>query len=225
MGEKDNLITLGAVLGKLAGGDVIPSYIGGNKQESRNKYWQQNPIIVNAVDSIAKRYDLNTDLLLERLTQEGFVDEEIKAINKAYHDKKPINLAKRQKDVLNGQDYNGFAHFGLDYVPDLIYQDIVAPINEEFYTGEGINEQGQTVYPAFGNTVLDNMGLVAATLSGLRDEAKKHYKNATSSQLDEYANIFYNRGINAGRKSIKNNVKGYKIPTRMRSLKLGGKNK
>lgn len=229
-GKKDSktnpLFTLGAILGSVAAGETkIPDYIGGTKEETRNKYWQQNPIIVNAVDSIAKRYNLDTNVLLERLTQEGFVDAEINNINDAYFNKDYVNIKQRQYDVLNGNSYNGFEHFGLDFVPSMIEDGTVKPINEKYRVGATLNEQNQIVNPAFGLTTLDNIGLMAATLKGLRDTAKTHYKTASANQLDEYSNIYYNRGIGNGKKAVRNKVKGYKIPNRMRSLKLGGKNK
>ena len=183
------------------GNPIKHDYIGGTTKESREKYWKQSPIVRHAVDSIANEYGINPNILKERLSLEGFVDDNIRNNNndidaftyRALH--RPTTAAE------------AFTLFGLDDVATMIDEGKVKLINEKFYTTNNINEKGRLVHTANGHTPLENMGIMAATLKYFRDKAKKDFPNASSKYLDKAASIYYNRGAAGGYKYLKNKKK------------------
>lgn len=183
------------------GNPIKHKYIGGTRNEAREKYWQQAPIVRHAVDSIANEYGINPKILKERLSLEGFVDDNIRN-NNNYIDASTYNALHR-----NSSSNDGFNLFGLDDVGTLIDQGKVKLINENFYTTDNVNEKGRRVNSVTGHTTLDNMGIMAATLKYFRNEAKKDFPKASDSYLDKAASIYYNRGAAGGYKYLKNKKK------------------
>lgn len=183
------------------GNPIKHDYIGGTTKETREKYWKQAPIVRHAVDSIANEYGINPNILKERLSLEGFVDDNIRN-NNNYIDASTYHALHR-----NSSSNEGFGLFGLDDVGTMIDQKKVKLINEKFYTIDNYNEKGRSVQSVTGHTPLDNIGIMAATLKYFRDEAKKDFPNASSKYLDKAASIYYNRGAAGGYKYLKNKKK------------------
>ncbi len=173
------------------------NYIGGEKHEVRDKYWQQYPIMRHATDSIAAAYNISPELLRRRLGEEGFVDDAIRRNNRG--------AISGNYDELNERSIlTGFQGFGLDDVADYINEGKVIPINENWEHAENTNEQGRQVNSAHGLTTKDNIGLTAATLKYFRDKAKKDFPNASRTFLDEAAGIYYQYGPYGGKRKMKN---------------------
>lgn len=197
------------------GNPVKAKYIGGTKSQTRDKFWEQAPIMRHAVDSIAGRYGLNPNLLRNRLSHEGFVDKNIKYNN--YHVLNKDNENPRNSsnyEFLQNPNYrmDGFDSFGMDDVGTMLKEGKVNLINETWYDETGTNEHMRDTNSASGRNNLDNIGLQAATLRYFRDTAKQNYPNATDAELDAYANMYYNRGESGANKYIKRNgTKGYNI--------------
>lgn len=183
------------------------TYIGGTPQQTRATFWDNYPEAVHVTDSIANAYSINPALLRNRLAAEGYVDRVIEVNNSKLYDRNTM-----VNDYIYGNKAgSGYARYGLDNVPAMIETGFVKPINEHWKMVTGVNEKGNAVYPAEGNTNLDNMGLMAATLKALRDKAKKDFPNANNADLDRYAQAYYNRGAVGGKKWVKNGAKGYKL--------------
>lgn len=197
------------------------NYIGGNTQESRDKYWAQAPIIRHAVDSVAKHYNINPAILKDRMNNEGFVDQAIKANNFAYLNSKKelkenpsaykvndfdkIIRSESNYNKLNSANYNGgFNEFGTDDVATMINEGKVKLINEKWYPKDNENEHKRPVLTANGYNNFDNIGLTAATLKYFRNKAAKDFPKFSRKFLDEAAIIYYNHGEYGGRKIMKN---------------------
>lgn len=175
--------------------------------ETSSMYWKQNPIMRHATDSIAKRYNINPELLRNRLDKEGFTQTSIKLNNKKQdaHSYNALNT-NYPLHYKNGSVVSpGFANFGLDDVADYIAQGKVKLINEDWSDSYNTNENNRTVHTADGESNADNIGITAATLKYFREQAAKDFPNLSRKSLDEAAGIYYNRGIQGGRTFIKKN--------------------
>lgn len=187
------------------------SYIGGDKDAARKAYWEEAPIIKAATDSIAGRYGINPELLRNRLDKEGFTDEAINLYNMINKEVSPSNRAD-MRNLRLGYNYlnrevhpkAGVAQFGLDDATTYINSGLAHLINESWNDGEFTNEKGRVTNAANGASILDNMGIMASLIRGFRDQAAQDFPNATPEELDNYANIYYNRGITGGRNYINN---------------------
>lgn len=196
---------------------IKPTYIGGSKAETRKKFWEQDPVLVHAVDSVADLYGINSNALRQRLSHEGFVDEVIKLNNKTIKEK---GTPVRGYDLLASPFFNGYDHFGLDDVATYITNGDVKLSNKKrwhrenyfdsdagefyaptiYYEKEGINEKGRKVKYAEGEDVADNIGLTAATLKMFKDKVKKDFPNLDNYEANRYALAYFNRGAAGGKK-------------------------
>lgn len=173
-------------------------YIGGKKQEARDKFWKQAPIMQHAVDSIAQAYKINPAILRKRLDIEGFTDAAIRYHNSALPSREYSNY-----ENLNGNYMGpniGFEAFGLDDFQDYMNDGKIKLIRESWYPTENQNEQKRWVNSASGITIADNIGMTAATLKYFRDLAKRDFPNASEAFLDFAAGAYYNRGAAGGKK-------------------------
>lgn len=183
-------------------------YNGGTQEQVRRRYWQEEPVMRHAVDSIAGRYGINPMLLANRLEHEGFVDHQVQDRNKLIKRKQPQGIA-RGYEILNDAPGRGtaFKSFGLDDSATYIDNGTVRLINERWSAEDNRQEGGRKVRTANGETIADNIGIQAATLKAFREQAARDFPNATSSQLDSYAAAYYNRGPAGGRKFVKSGGK------------------
>ena len=195
-------------------------YIGGIPAQSRQTYWDTDKEMYILTDSVARTYGIAPELLRSRMDREGYTDARIKELNKDY--------AGKTKETLLGEKlFNSTAipnvageEFGLDDVATYIKNGRVNLINENWGDGEFLNEKGRWTNIATGNNYSDNIGIMAATLKAMRDQAKKDFPNASEEDIDRYAGAYYNRGFTGGKKYAKAGGKGYKVK---RSLEEGGK--
>lgn len=180
------------------------SYIGGSPEQVRAEFWKRSPVMDHATDSIAKKYGISKDLLKHRLDKEGFTDAAIRRYN-INNQVYPINY-----DMLHSTEYNGFGHFGLDDLAPMIQNGKVKLINETWMDQENENEKGRTVFSANGETVADNIGIMAATLKYYKDLAKSQNQGIDDDTAEVISNMMYNRGIKGANEYIKNHgYKGY----------------
>lgn len=182
-------------------------YIGGTTEEARKKYWEQNPIIRHATDSIANAYNISPELLRHRLDVEGFTDESIRTNNRGKKENYWSNA--NNYAYLNDEGYNGigFDMFGLDDGATYITEGKVNPINETWSESRNDNEKGRVVRTSDGKTIKDNIGLTAAHLKYFRDKAAKDFPGLGRILLDEAANMYYQYGPNGGKKIMKKKIK------------------
>jgi len=204
------------------------TYIGGTRQQARDKYWQTDNEMYMLTDSVARTYGINPELLRSRMDKEGYTDERIKDINYEYD----VARGRKHRDspfraVLGEKLFNSEAdsrtaseEFGLDDVATYINNGRVHLINETWGDGQFRNEKGRWTNIAIGNNYSDNIGIMAATLKAMRDQAKKDFPKASEAELDRYAGAYYNRGFTGGKNYVKAGGKGYKVK---RSLEDGGK--
>lgn len=190
-------------------------FIGGTPAETRDKYWQTDTEMRILTDSVANQYGINPDLLRSRLDHEGFTDERVADINaeQTREDFKASLGEELFKKRSNPYVATKLAseEFGLDDVADYINNGTVNLINERWGDGLAANEKGRDTNVAVGDTYGDNIGIMAATLKAMRDRAKKDFPWASESDLDRYAQAYYNRGITGGKKWVQNGAKGYKV--------------
>lgn len=173
------------------------TYIGGQADEARNKYWNYDTRLSQMTDSVANQYGINPKLLKNRLNNEGFVDFAINNANAGG----PIGA-----NLFNGkiEPGAGFELFGTDDTATYINDGKVKLINESWEDALCVNEKGRTTYSADGITYGDNIGITAATLKYMRDAAKKNLPGASDEFLDNAAATYYTRGIVGGQKFIQN---------------------
>lgn len=189
---------------------ITPTYIGGTPDEARAEFWRQEPVMQHAVDSIADRYGIDPDALKYRIDREGFTDTQIRIRNN------PNFGAYRGYDLLHTMS-GGVEDFGLDDVATYIKDGKVKPINEKWLEVYFNNEKGRETHGADGESTKDNIGLSAATLKYFIDTAKKDNPNISDYDANRYGLAYYNRGIEGGRKWVKNGAQGYGYRRRLES--------
>lgn len=195
-------------------------YIGGTPAQARKTYWDTDNEMYMLTDSVARTYGINPELLRARMDREGYTDTRIKELNEDYSNK--INNALLGKELFKSKamPYVAGNEFGLDDTGTYINNGTVKLINENWGDGGFTNEKGRTTNIAMGYKYSDNIGIMAATLKAMRDQAKKDFPKASEDDLDRYAGAYYNRGFAGGKKYVKSGGKGYKVK---RSLEEGGK--
>lgn len=195
------------------------SYIGGTPKQARQTYWDTDNEMYLLTDSVARSYNIAPELLRARMDAEGYTDARIKAINEDV--KNNTNRALLGENLFRSpaMPYVAGEEFGLDDVATYINDGKVQLINENWGDGQFLNEKGRWTNMAMGHNYSDNIGIMAATLKGMRDQAKKDFPNASESDLDRYAQAYYNRGFTGGKKYAQNKGKGYKV---RRTLETGG---
>ena len=187
---------------------IPATMIGGSTAEARSKYWSQEPVMSHAVDSIAKRYNIDPMSLRYRLDREGFTDDQI---NRRNHQIKSGNKVTRGYELLN-EESSGGTILGLDDARDYIDSGKVKPINESWFDARDFkNEQGRITHPVNPDTNKDAIGIVAAHLKYFKDSAKEDFPNSSEYDLNRYSNAYYNRGRGGGRRWVKSGAKGYKF--------------
>lgn len=191
----------------------VPEYIGGTPSETRQKFWSKNPIILQAVQEAAQRYNINPALLKNRLNREGFVDSAIERNNARHRDNQRMPYIGLQEAILHDPQFaeSGFGYFGTDDVGTLIQEGKVKLQGENWGTGDNDNEKGRKVLSAEGHTNYDNIGINAAALKYFQDTVKQDYPNISDEDLDRYTQAYYNRGIAGGKKWAENGAEGYNI--------------
>lgn len=188
---------------------IPATYIGGTPQEARAEYWRQEPVMQHAVDSIAGRYGIDPAVLKHRLDKEGFTDSQIDLRNLMIETGRSDAIPPRGYEILNRSHQRGIT-FGLDDAKDYIESGKVKLINENWGdTDDFENEKGRTTHPVQGDTVGDNIGIVAAHLKYFRDKAREDFPNASEEDLNRYAQAYFNRGEAGGKKWVESGAKGY----------------
>lgn len=177
--------------------------------ETAAMFWENNPIIRHATDSIAKEYNVSPQLLRNRLDAEGFTQTSISANNEGQdvHSYNTLNTNYDWRHDDGTPASPGFTGFGLDDVATMVMNGQIKPINEVWDDSWNENEHKRIVHTADGVSNKDNMGLTAATLKYFRDEAKKDFPNASRRFLDEAAGIYYNRGAEGGKSVMRKKSK------------------
>lgn len=195
-------------------------YIGGTPSQARQAYWDTDNEMYMLTDSVARTYGITPELLRARMDREGYTDARIKELNDDYTNK--TNRALLGEKLFNSpaMPYVAGEEFGLDDVATYINDGRVQLINENWGDGQFRNEKGRWTNMAMGHNYSDNIGIMAATLKAMRDQAKKDFPKASEADLDRYAGAYYNRGFTGGKKYVKSGGKGYKVK---RSLEEGGK--
>ena len=190
------------------GNPIKSTYIGGKPSEARSKYWEQAPIMRHATDSIARVYGINPSILRNRLDREGYTDDAI------YNHNWSVKAGKEDRDYSNYSILNemssfkeGTSKYGLDDVFTYIKQGNVVPIKTNYFDYNFTNEKGRTTNAVTGETTVDNISLMAATLKYFRDKAAQDFPGASRIFLDEAAGIYFNRGAVGGKKYLKNKKK------------------
>lgn len=166
-------------------------YIGGSTNEARQKYFDTDKELTDSVKVIAKRYNINPNLLASRMAKEGPID---KAIN-YYND----TNGKFDRREVHGMDW------GLDDTGDNLNEGIIT-LKEpylSYYDEEFLNEKGREVNSVYSPDWNFGISATAAELKYRRDEMKKRFPNLSDEQLDAAASAAYNRGMYGATKYIK----------------------
>lgn len=166
-------------------------YIGGSTNEARQKYFDTDKELTDSVKVIAKRYNINPNLLASRMTKEGPID---KAIN-YYND----TNGKFDRREVHGSDW------GLDDTGNNLNEGIIT-LKEpylSYYDEEFFNEKGREVNSVYSPNWNFGISATAAELEYRRNEMKKRFPNLSDEQLDAAASAAFNRGIYGATKYIK----------------------
>jgi len=166
-------------------------YIGGNTNEARQKYFDTDKEFTDSVKVIAKRYNINPNLLASRMAKEGPID---KAIN-YYND----TNGKFDRREVHGMDW------GLDDTGNNLNEGIIT-LKEpylNYYDEEFFNEKDRKVNSVYSPDWNFGISATAAELKYRRDEMKKRFPNLSDEQLDAAASAAFNRGTYGATKYIK----------------------
>lgn len=166
-------------------------YIGGSTNEARQKYFDTDKELTDSVKVIAKRYNINPNLLASRTAKEGPID---KAIN-YYND----TNGKFDRREVHGSDW------GLDDTGNNLNEGIIT-LKEpylSYYDEEFFNEKGREVNSVYSPNWNFGISATAAELEYRRNEMKKRFPNLSDEQLDAAASAAFNRGIYGATKYIK----------------------
>lgn len=166
-------------------------YIGGSTNEARQKYFDTDKELTDSVKVIAKRYNINPNLLASRMAKEGPID---KAIN-YYND----TNGKFDRREVHGSDW------GLDDTGNNLNEGIIT-LKEpylNYYDKEFFNEKDRKVNSVYSPNWNFGISATAAELEYRRNEMKKRFPNLSDEQLDAAASAAFNRGIYGATKYIK----------------------
>lgn len=166
-------------------------YIGGSTNEARQKYFDTDKELTDSVKVIAKRYNINPNLLASRMAKEGPID---KAIN-YYND----TNGKFDRREVHGSDW------GLDDTGNNLNEGIIT-LKEpylSYYDEEFFNEKDRKVNSVYSPDWNFGISATAAELKYRKDEMKKRFPNLSDEQLDAAASAAFNRGIYGATKYIK----------------------
>lgn len=166
-------------------------YIGGSTNEARQKYFDTDKELTDSVKVIAKRYNINPNLLASRMAKEGPID---KAIN-YYND----TNGKFDRREVHGSDW------GLDDTGNNLNEGIIT-LKEpylSYYDEEFFNEKGREVNSVYSPNWNFGISATAAELEYRRNEMKKRFPNLSDEQLDAATSAAFNRGIYGATKYIK----------------------
>lgn len=166
-------------------------YIGGSTNEARQKYFDTDKELTDSVKVIAKRYNINPNLLASRMAKEGPID---KAIN-YYND----TNGKFDRREVHGSDW------GLDDTGNNLNEGIIT-LKEpylNYYDEEFFNEKGREVNSVYSPNWNFGISATAAELEYRRNEMKKRFPNLSDEQLDAATSAAFNRGIYGATKYIK----------------------
>lgn len=166
-------------------------YIGGSTNEARQKYFDTDKEFTDSVKVIAKRYNINPNLLASRMAKEGPID---KAIN-YYND----TNGKFDRREVHGSDW------GLDDTGNNLNEGIIT-LKEpylSYYDEEFFNEKGREVNSVYSPNWNFGISATAAELEYRRNEMKKRFPNLSDEQLDAAASAAFNRGMYGATKYIK----------------------
>lgn len=166
-------------------------YIGGSTNEARQKYFDTDKELTDSVKVIAKRYNINPNLLASRMAKEGPID---KAIN-YYND----TNGKFDRREVHGSDW------GLDDTGNNLNEGSIT-LKEpylSYYDEEFFNEKGREVNSVYSPNWNFGISATAAELEYRRNEMKKRFPNLSDEQLDAAASAAFNRGIYGAIKYIK----------------------
>lgn len=166
-------------------------YIGGSTNEARQKYFDTDKELTDSVKVIAKRYNINPNLLASRMAKEGPID---KAVN-YYND----TNGKFDRREVHGIDW------GLDDTGNNLNEGIIT-LKEpylSYYDEEFFNEKGRKVNSVYSPNWNFGISATAAELEYRRNEMKKRFPNLSDEQLDAAASAAFNRGIYGATNYIK----------------------
>lgn len=166
-------------------------YIGGSTNEARQKYFDTDKELTDSVKVIAKRYNINPNLLASRMAKEGPID---KSIN--YYNNTNGEFDRRE---VHGRDW------GLDDTGNNLNEGIIT-LKEpylSYYDEEFFNEKGREVNSVYSPNWNFGISATAAELEYRRNEMKKRFPNLSDEQLDAAASAAFNRGIYGATKYIK----------------------
>lgn len=188
-------------------------YIGGSTNEARQKYFDTDKELTDSVKVIAKRYNINPNLLASRMAKEGPID---KAIN-YYND----TNGKFDRREVHGSDW------GLDDTGNNLNEGIIT-LKEpylSYYDEEFFNEKGREVNSVYSPNWNFGISATAAELEYRRNEMKKRFPNLSDEQLDAAASAAFNRGMYGATKYIKQGKDLNEYSPFINIKKMGGQTK
>lgn len=170
------------------------NYIGGNEESRYTTYLSKVPKLTNMVDSLSKVYNINPNIMYERLGQEGLLDREIELYNE-------YSTKEEQKNAEQNLFNNGVSAFGtlgLDTAGELLNKGLLdmkwQNENLGYSNALATNEKGQVVQTIDVPNLESGLEVKAAMLEYLTNVMKQKYPNASPFELDALINGAYNLG-------------------------------
>lgn len=169
-------------------------YIGGDEKSRYLTFLSKSPKFTNKVDSLSRVYNINPDIMYERLGQEGLLDRDIELYNE-------YSTAEEQKgfiDSILDRPVNAFSHLGLDTAGELLNKGLLDMRWQDENLGysniTATNEKEQPVQTVDVPNLESGLEIKAAVLEYITKMMKERYPNASDFEIDTLVNGAYNLG-------------------------------
>ena len=186
-------------------------YIGGNKNEVRQKYYDTDAEFTTKVKQVAQQYGIRPEVLASRLAEEGPVDYNVRHYNNT-------------NGYYNRGDMYG-PSWGLDDLGYMIEEGIVnqpksiKDLDTEMFF---VNEHGRLCQSVGSENYFDGVVLTAAALQYFRSKMKEKFPKASEALLDRYATAAFNMGITGATRAINAGNLGTKYDPYIKLKAYGG---
>lgn len=188
-------------------------YIGGSTNEARQKYFDTDKELTDSVKVIAKRYNINPNLLASRMAKEGPIDKAINYYNdtNGKFDRREVHGSNWELDDTGNNLNKGIITLKEPYL--------------NYYDEEFFNEKDRKVNSIYSPNWNFGISATAAELEYRRNEMKKRFPNLSDEQLDAAASAAFNRGIYGATKYIKQGKDLNEYSPFINIKKMGGQTK
>lgn len=174
-----------------------PEYIGGDRNEVRNKYIAIDGKLRDVVTSLADEYGIAPSMLMYSLSREGFIDAAVRRYN---------DNDGNVRSSVDDPELAGRLHelFGLDDIYTHVKEGKVKLNRDIKMTPTDFkNRKGRTTKSGVVGSARDAIELMAAELRYRQDEVDKDFPDLGQRDRGAYSLMYYNMGVSGGRNRAK----------------------